>query len=123
MSTQIVMREVMKENIQAYARDTLHAVYAKYMETTFPTLEVGETTVTFGQRYAKVVRKGSGVVAFIEISTGDIFKPAGWKAPAKHVRGNIADEVNRAVAHAGHIVYMGSPCIEDVSKYLATGKY
>ena len=36
-------------------------------------------------------RAGS-IHAFIEIETGDIFKPAGWKAPAKGARGNVTDQ-------------------------------
>lgn len=30
--------------------------------------------------------------AFVDLETGDILKPASWKAPAKHARGNIFDE-------------------------------
>ncbi len=30
--------------------------------------------------------------AFVDLESGDILKPAGWKAPAKHARGNIFDE-------------------------------
>jgi hypothetical protein len=36
-------------------------------------------------------RAGS-IHAFIEISTGDIFKPAGWKQAAKGARGNVTDQ-------------------------------
>lgn len=34
---------------------------------------------------------GRSAYAFIDNTTGDLFKPAGWKAPAKHARGNIND--------------------------------
>lgn len=34
-------------------------------------------------------RKSIGVEAFIDESTGDIYYPAGWAKPAKHVRGNV----------------------------------
>lgn len=47
--------------------------------------------LTMGRKYAKVVESTGGVYAFIEIETGGIFKPAGWSAPAKHVRGNVND--------------------------------
>lgn len=30
--------------------------------------------------------------AFVDLKTGDIFRPDGWKRPAKHARGNIFDE-------------------------------
>jgi hypothetical protein len=37
-----------------------------------------------GQRY------GRSVHAFVDLATGDLYKAAGWKAPAKGARGNIA---------------------------------
>lgn len=50
-----------------------------------------------GRRFAKLIsfetRNGEsmekGVHSFVEIETGDIFKPKTYKAPAKHSRGNI----------------------------------
>ena len=50
-----------------------------------------------GGRYIKVAtfygdNCGESVYAFVEKETGAIFKPAGWKAPAKHARGNIFDQ-------------------------------
>jgi len=54
--------------------------------------------------------RAASIHAFVEISTGDIFKPAGWKAPAKGARGNITD--NRYIDfvarypsayHGGHL--------------------
>lgn len=42
----------------------------------------------FGKVRVRIVHDG-GARAFVDYATGDIFKPAGWKAPAKHARGNI----------------------------------
>ena len=46
-----------------------------------------------GRRYHKVFMYRDGqrdsIHAFIDKKTGDVFKPAGWSAPAKHVRGSI----------------------------------
>ena len=41
--------------------------------------------------------------SFIDTQTGDVLKPATWKAPAKHPRGNIFDEWNglKYVNHYG----------------------
>jgi hypothetical protein len=36
------------------------------------------------------------VHAFIHRQTGCVYKPASWKAPAKHVRYNLMDEVSFA---------------------------
>ena len=35
--------------------------------------------------------KASSIHAFVDKETGDILKPAGWKAPAKGPRGNVTD--------------------------------
>ena len=34
--------------------------------------------------------------AFIEIATGDVYKPAGWAQPAKHVRFRLMDDASYA---------------------------
>lgn len=68
-------------------------------------------TVEYGKRFAKIIRKDrnkDGVVqitgsvhAFIDLvggnfqgvnnNVGDVLKPASFKTPAKHSRGNISD--------------------------------
>lgn len=47
-----------------------------------------------GRKYVKLVMDKHGsrsVWAFVDKETGDILKPAGWKAPAKHARGNVSN--------------------------------
>ena len=39
-----------------------------------------------GRKYHKIVAKGQGVHAFVDKNTGEVYKPASYKAPAKHVR-------------------------------------
>lgn len=56
-----------------------------------------------GRRYIKVITAGS-VYAFVEIATGDIYKPATWTAPAKYVRGNI--RTSRGCCGAYSIAYL-----------------
>jgi hypothetical protein len=46
-----------------------------------------------GNRYFKVIR-GSSVHCFVDKTNGDVLKPASWKVPAKHARGNILDANN-----------------------------
>ena len=53
--------------------------------------------VKFGRKYAKLIKeyntgpRGSQrhVYGFVDMHTGDIYKAATWRAPAKHARGNI----------------------------------
>ena len=60
-----------------------------------------------GKKYLKIIqqdfdtyndineyREGS-VHAFVDKQTGEIYKPAGWKAPAKHVRYDLRDQKGR----------------------------
>lgn len=53
-----------------------------------------------GNKYTKIICKnsvwgfianGDGVLKGIPYFKGDVFKAAGWAAPAKHVRGSIFD--------------------------------
>ena len=51
-------------------------------------------TVKKGKKYANFISTYDGheygsAWAFISLETGDVFKPASYKAPAKHARGNI----------------------------------
>jgi len=50
-----------------------------------------KVTVKMGRKYAKIICRDS-VYAFVDVNNGNIYKPAGWKAPAKHARGNIFDQ-------------------------------
>lgn len=64
-----------------------------------------------GQKYAKIVTEDHGsrsVAGFVDLSSGDIYKPAGWKAPAKHARGNIFDESQgmNAIDSYGFVKYL-----------------
>ena len=46
--------------------------------------------VTTGRKYYKITFNNA-VHAFIDKKTGDVYKPASWKAPAKIVRYNLLD--------------------------------
>ena len=78
-----------------------------------------------GKKYLKVVRetfdefqgrnkwRDTTVHAFIDRETGEVYKPASWKAPAKHVRFNLSNDLDRQKLHdpnfvgwAGGYLYM-----------------
>lgn len=58
-----------------------------------------------GKKYIRVVRTNlaqRGVVAFIEITSGDIYKAASWKTPAKNKpRGNVLNLTPNVVCWTG----------------------
>ena len=43
-------------------------------------------TMQFGRKYIKVIQDNSSVHAFVDKKTGEVYKAASWKSPAKHVR-------------------------------------
>jgi hypothetical protein len=51
-----------------------------------------------GKRYSRIVMIDQGearsVHAFLDPRNGDVYKAAGWKAPAKHVRFNLLDDAS-----------------------------
>lgn len=90
--------------------------YKKEMGYTY--FERFDTVVEMGKRYAKVFaveihdtepsRNNRRIVAFVDIATGDIFKPASFKAPAKHARGNVNSSLGgmEAIGPTGHVIYL-----------------
>jgi len=47
-----------------------------------------------GRKYIKInmINNQESVHAFIDAKTGDVFKPASWRGPAKGVRYNLLDD-------------------------------
>ena len=50
---------------------------------------------TKGKKYYKIVEDGSSAHAFIDIQTGDVFKPASWNKPADRKRYNLLNDSSR----------------------------
>ena len=103
--------ESITENYRRYHINTLngnlHGNYPEYAREQLAEIENGTANlmkfkVYSGKKYYKIVqqeyREGSSwnnyktgysdgsVHAFVDKETGDVYKPASWKAPAKHVR-------------------------------------
>ena len=59
-----------------------------------------------GRKFGKVVftsvapRTGRSVHSFVDLSTGDLLKAAGWNAPAKDARFNLLNELDKVTAVA-----------------------
>ena len=66
----------------------------------FPSNKDMELSLVAGSKFVKVIHDNSvwGFIAKkdgehkgLPMKVGDVFKPASWRAPAKHVRGSIFD--------------------------------
>lgn len=67
---------------------------AKHYKEKFTMLTVPDMEVEEGSKFYKVVTNNHSqrsVYCFVNKQTGDIYKAATWRAPAKHVRGSIFD--------------------------------
>jgi len=62
-------------------------VYNDYIKVNGFTM-TDKLSYTVGRKYIKVIQ-GSSVHTFINMENGDILKPASFKSPAKHARGNV----------------------------------
>ncbi len=56
-------------------------------------------TMKFGKKYIKVIQDDSSVHSFVDKNTGEVYKPASWKSPAKHVRYDLRLISDRAKLH------------------------
>lgn len=77
-----------------------------------------DVQVETGRRYHKIFRVevphdasklvAPSIVAFVDIESGAIYKPASFKAPAKHVRGFVDSPEHgmEAVGPSGFVHYM-----------------
>lgn len=84
-------------DIQNYIDELTKASDARFAEH-FAKSKPDVFSFRIGKRYAKVIKTtwgGEGqrsVHCFIDLETGNLLKAAGWKKPAKGIRGNIFNE-------------------------------
>lgn len=84
-----------KAEIEKYVEEIREAKKQDWQLHGYNMEKVPTFDVEYGSKFAKISITTYGsksVHCFVEISTGDIYKAATWKAPAKGVRGNICDE-------------------------------
>lgn len=87
-----------------------------YMKVNYSNVSPKTLVIQKGEQFAKIIKSESGthqsVYCFIalkdnetkglgKVNKGDLFKPAGWRAPAKHARGNILTSFDLAVKNSG----------------------
>jgi hypothetical protein len=89
MNERIDMNERIETLVELFA-----AKVASYFHTNLPNLEIPIVKVSYGKKYAKIIRDTS-VAGFVDMTTGDILRAKSWKGPALYSRGkvgNVKDE-------------------------------
>jgi len=105
-------KEVGESDIKKFVK-IVQQIHDKYFAKHYDNLTPPKIEYTRGKKYYKIIRveqyqTSRSVHSFVDRTTGDIHKPAGWKAPAKHARGNIFDNDGgkSSMKDSGSIVYM-----------------
>lgn len=104
--------EILAENAAPFLAMMTKARNARFEDSPFETVFALEK----GRKYHRVVQdtrnKETGemfnqrsVAAFLD-NDGNILKPAGWKGPAKGVRGNIFDNPEKSIDSSGYVLYL-----------------
>ena len=104
------------ENYRQYHVDSMERMLSANPESTYAAQELNDVqtgkanlykfVVKTGKKYYKIVQqqfetwekskyygqyRDGSVHAFVDKETGEVYKPASWRAPAKHVRFNLSD--------------------------------
>ena len=105
------------ENYRLYHIDSMERMLRRDPESTYAAQELNDVqtgkanlykfVVKTGKKYYKIVQqefetwsgskyfnqyRDSSVHSFVDKETGEVYKPAGWAKPAKHVRFDMRDE-------------------------------
>jgi hypothetical protein len=90
--------QVLEARINRLIDKLLEHYYKKYGESGI------EFNIVRGTKYYKIIQHNTrrnalggyegSVHAFVHRQSGAVYKPASWKAPAKHVRYNLLDDVS-----------------------------
>jgi len=85
----------LRTKVAKWAMDLVDALEADYKKKYPNSFKDMKFRVLEGRKYLKINQYdvdmdgkefGGGVHAFIDKNTGEVYKPASWKSPAKHVR-------------------------------------
>ena len=110
--------DALEANYRAYHIDSMKRMASRSDSSTYANeqlekIESGEAKLmkfrANGKKYFKIIQQEArneageyrdrSVVAFIDKKTGEIYKPAGWKGPAKHVRFDMRIIKDREFVH------------------------
>ena len=102
---------VKTEQVYDYCLQLCDILYDRFKQK-YPSLDI-DYEVESGRKYYRVwsIDNQKMIHCFVDKKTGDVFKPASYNKPAKHVRYNLLDDVSRQsmfqrAEHAGGYLYL-----------------
>ena len=72
--------------VEMWAMDLVDALEADYNKSYPNSSDPVKFETKIGRKYIKINQNHGGVHAFIDKNTGEVYKPASWRGPAKIVR-------------------------------------
>ena len=72
--------------IEMWVMDLVDALEANYDRRYPNSSDPVRFSIESGRKYWKIMQNHGGVHAFIDRNTGEVYKPASWRGPAKIVR-------------------------------------
>ena len=72
--------------VEQWAMDLVDALEANYDRRYPNSSDPVRFSIEAGRKYWKIMQNHGGVHAFIDRNTGEVYKPASWRGPAKIVR-------------------------------------
>ena len=72
--------------VEMWAMDLVDALEANYNSRYPDSSSPVKFETSVGRKYIKIIQVNGGVHAFIDKKTGEVYKPASWRGPAKIVR-------------------------------------
>ena len=72
--------------IEMWVMDLVDALEANYDRRYPNSSDPVRFSTESGRKYQKIMQNHGGVHAFIDKKTGEVYKPASWRGPAKGVR-------------------------------------
>ena len=86
------------DNVLRYSEMLCEALTQNYTSS-HPNSDPYKFYIESGRKYHKLIMETNGnsrsVHAFVDKKTGEVYKPASFKAPAKIVRYNLLNDMNR----------------------------
>jgi hypothetical protein len=87
-------KNTLQLNVRKYTLMLCDALELDF-KSRYPNSDPYKFSIESGRKYHKIVMEtesqSRSVHAFVNQKTGEVYKPASWKAPAKHVRFNLLE--------------------------------